>query len=262
MKRLTGMLLAAALLAGFGAGRAEAQTTAQIINKGTIRIGVLVDLPPYGSLDANQKPAGFDIDVANLLGKYLGVKVDLVQLSGPNRIPYLMTNKVDLLVGTFGITPERAKTVLFSIPYSAISNVVFAKKSANISSIADLKGKTVGVPRAAVQDVLLTNALGSSANIRRFDDDASTYQALLTGQVDAIAETGITGDALFAKNPGANIVEKFTLLDQPNGITMRPDQWNLHQWVDTFVYYIKQDGELGAIYQKWFHKPLPPLPTF
>jgi len=240
----------------------KAQTVDEIISRGTINIGVLVDLPPYGILNAQQEPDGYDIEVAKLLGKYLGVKVNLVQLTSPNRIPFLVTNKVDLIVATFGVTPERAKQVLFSIHSSAIENVVFGPKDKPIKSVADLKGLRVGVPRGTVQDVILTSALGNDVKMARFDDDPSTYQALLTGQVDAIAETGLTGDEFYAKNPGPGIERKFTLLQQPNGITMRKDQWNLHQWVNTFVYFVKNNGELNAIHEKWFHKPLPNLPTF
>ena len=79
----------------------------------------------------------------------------------------------------------------------------------------------------------------------RFDDTPSTYQALLTGQVDAMAETGITFDSVMKQNPDAPIEKKFILLRQPNGITMRADQFNLHRWVNTFVYYTKNNGELG-----------------
>ena len=257
-------LLAGALLVIAVAGHrpARAQTVDEIVSRGTINIGVLVDLPPYGLLNDKQEPDGYDIEVAKLIGSYMGVKVNLVQLTSPNRIPFLLTNKVDLIVATFGITPERAKTVMFSIPYSAIENVVFGIKGKAIGKIDDLKGLRVGVPRGAVQDVLLTKALGSSAKISRFDDDPSTYQALLAGQVDAVAETGLTGDAFYAQHPEGNVERKFILLQQPNGITMRKDQWNLHQWVNTFVYFTKNDGELNALYEKWFKKPMPVLPTF
>ena len=254
-------MLAIPLLTGI-ARPVAAQTVDEIVSRGTINIGVLVDLPPYGILNDKQEPDGFDIDVAKALAKYMGVKLNLVPLTSPNRIPFLVTNKVDLIVATFGITPERAKSVMFSIPYSAIDNVVFAKKDANLKSIEDLKGKRIGVPRGTVQDVLLSNALGSNARVMRFDDDPSTYQALIAGQVDAIAETGLTGDQFYAANPSANIGRQFMLLRQPNGITMRKDQWNLHQWVNTFVYYIKVNGELDGYYRKWFHEPLPVLPVY
>ena len=180
---------------------ARAQTVDEIVSRGSINIGVLVDLPPYGLLNDKQEPDGYDIEVAKLIGSYMGVKVNLVTLTSPNRIPFLVTNKVDLIVATFGITPERAKQVMFSIPYSAIENVVFAAKDKQIKSLDDLKGLRVGVPRGTVQDVLLTKRFGNTVKISRFDDDPSTYQSLIAGQVDAVAETGLTGDEFYAKNP-------------------------------------------------------------
>ena len=255
--------LAAAALAWLGlaaAPPASAQTVDEIISRGTINIGVLVDIPPYASLNEKQEPDGYDADVAKLLGRYLGVKVNLVQLTAANRIPFLVTNKVDILVATFGITPERAKQVLFSNPYSAIENVVFSKKGTAITKLADLKGKRVGVPRGGVQDVILTQAFGRDITVVRFDDSPSVYQAMLTGQVDAIAETGLTGDKIFSENPSAEVERKFVLLQQPNGITMRKDQWNLRQWLNTFLYFTKNNGELNALHEKWFGKALPALP--
>ena len=265
MRTLRYLLLAiGAVAAGllFGAPRAGAQTVDEITTRGTINIGVLADLPPYALLNDKQELDGYDIEVARLLGKYLGVKVNLVQVTASNRIPFLVTGKVDLIVATFGITPERAKQVMFSIPYSAIENTVYGPKDKVVARIEDLKGLRVGVPRGTVQDVILSGALGTSARMMRFDDTPSTYQALLTGQVDAMAETGITFDAVMRQNPGANIEKKFVLLRQPNGITMRANQFNLHRWVNTFVYYVKNNGELDALHRKWFGVALPDLPVF
>lgn len=245
-----------------GAARAHAQTIDEIVSKGTINIGVLADLPPYALLNDKQEPDGYDIDVAKLLAKYMGVKANLVQVTASNRIPFLVSNKVDLIVATFGITPERAKQVMFSIPYSAIENTVYGPKGKDIAKIDDLKGLRVGVPRGSVQDVILSGNLGTSARMMRFDDTPSTYQAMLTGQVDAMAETGLTFDGVMKANPDAPIEKKFVLLRQPNGITMRQNQFNLHRWVNTFVYYIKNNGELTALHQKWFGTPLPELPVF
>ena len=263
--RISHVIIAlAALVIGFllGLPHARAQTVDEITSRGTVNIGVLIDLPPYALLNDKQEPDGYDIEVAKLLAKYMGVKANLVQLTAPNRIPFLVTNKVDLIVATFGITPERAKQVMFSIPYSAIENTVYGPKDKAISKIDDLKGLRVGVPRGTVQDVILTGALGSRARQMRFDDTPSTYQALLTGQVDAMAETGLTFDGVMKQNPGANIDKKFLLLRQPNGITMRANQFNLHQWVNTFVYYVKNNGELDALHRKWFGTPFPDLPVF
>ena len=267
MRRLTfrHLLMAVAAVAvgiALGSSRVRAQTVDEIVSRGTINIGVLIDLPPYGLLNDKQEPDGYDIEVARLLGKYMGVKVNLMQVTASNRLPFLVTNKVDLIVATFGITPERAKQVMFSIPYSAIENTVYGPKGKEITKIEDLKGLRVGVPRGTVQDVILSGVLGTSARMMRFDDTPSTYQALLTGQVDAMAETGITFDGVMKQNPGADIAKKFILLRQPNGITMRANQFNLHQWVNTFVYYVKNNGELDVLHRKWFGSPFPELPVF
>ncbi len=96
----------------------------------------------------------------------------------------------------------------------------------------------------------------------RFDDDATTAQALLSGQIDAIGVNTITGKQIQTMNPGAGYETKFTLRHQPNGITLRRGQTDLHQWVNTFVYFIKNNGELDAICQKWLGVPLPELPVF
>ena len=99
---------ATAALAALGLGAAltafaplaSAQSVADIKKKGEITIGMLVDFPPYGTTNAQNQPDGYDADVARLLAKDLGVKLNLVPVTGPNRIPFLLTNKVDLLVAS------------------------------------------------------------------------------------------------------------------------------------------------------------------
>lgn len=243
-------------------GAAPAQTVDEIVARGSINIGVLIDVPPFGSLNGNQEPDGYDADVARLLGKYLGVKVNLVPVTSPNRIPFLLTNKVDIVIATFGITPERARAVMFSIPYSSIPSTVFASQDKKITKIDDLRGLRVGVTRGTTQDVLISGALGAAVRMVRFDDDASTYQAMLSGQVDALAHNGFVGRQYFGQNAALRIEPKFELPAQPNGMTMRANQWNLHQWVNTFVFFVKNNGELNAISEKWLKIPLGELPVF
>ena len=143
---------AGSLAAGLGAAMlttaapfAAADTLSDIKKKGEINVGLLVDFPPYGTTNAQNQPDGYDADVARLLGKNLGVKVNLVPVTGPNRIPYLLTGKVDALVASLAITPERAKQVTFSKPYSAATIVLYGSKKANIKGAADLKNVRVGV---------------------------------------------------------------------------------------------------------------------
>jgi polar amino acid transport system substrate-binding protein len=238
---------------------ASAQTVAEIKKKGEITIGMLVDFPPYGTTNAQNQPDGYDADVAKLLGKDWGVKVNLLPVTGPNRIPFLLTNKVDLLVASLAITPERAKQVQFSTPYAAATIVLYGKTGTPIKSAADLKGLRVGVARASTQDVAVTKAAPEGTEIRRFDDDASGMQALISGQVDAIG-CSVTVAAQIAKRVPPNTFEnKFTLVQQAMGIVMRPGQDDLTKAVNEFVAKNTANGELNKLYRKWLETDLPKL---
>ena len=238
---------------------AMAQTAEDIKKKGEITIGMLVDFPPYGTMSASNQPDGYDADVAKLLAKDLGVKVNIVPVTGPNRIPFLLTNKVDVLVASLAITPERAKQVEFSQPYAAATIVLYGKTGATIKNAGDLKGVRVGVARASTQDVAVTKAAPQGTEIRRFDDDASAMQALMSGQVDAIG-CSVTVAAQIAKRVPANTYEnKFNLLQQAMGIAMRPGQDDLHKAVNEFVARNSANGELNKLYQKWLGVDLPKL---
>jgi len=241
----------------FGAVQAQAQSLADIQKKGEVTIGMLVDFPPYGTTNAQNQPDGYDADVAKLIAKDWGVKANIVPVTGPNRIPFLLTNKVDLLVASLAVTPERAKQVTFSQPYAAATIVLYAKKDLPIKAAGDLKGHRVGVARASTQDVVVTASAPEGTEIRRFDDDASAMQALMSGQVDAIG-CSVTVAAQIAKRvPAGTFENKFTLKQQDMGIAMRPGQDDLVKNVNAFVQKNTANGELNKLYQKWLGADLP-----
>lgn len=255
----TAALACSTLLAAW-APSALAQTTDEIKKKGEITVGLLVDFPPYGTVDASNKPDGYDADVARLLAKDLGVKLNLVPVTGPNRIPFLLTNKVDVLVASLAVTPERAKQVQFSRPYSAATIVLYGDKKKTIKVPADLKGVRVAVARASTQDTALTAMAPEGTEIRRFDDDASAMQALLSGQVDAIG-CSTTVAAQIAKRAGDAYENKLVLKQQLMAVAMRLEQNDLQKTVNGFVAKNTANGELNKLYQKWLSADLPNLPA-
>jgi polar amino acid transport system substrate-binding protein len=263
-RRPLGLLGAAgAVLATIGAAApAEAQSIDDLLTKKKLQVGILVDLPPFGLATGTNKYEGYDVDVATLMAKYLGVDLELVAVTGPNRIPYLLTSKVDVLVATFGITPERARQCMFSIPYSSIDIEVLAPKTTKIATVADLKALKVGVARASTQDTAISAIAPAGTQIMRFDDDSTTAQAILSRQIDVIGVNNITAKQIMDMNPAADYEVKMVLRHQPNGITLRRGQSDLLQWVNTFIYFIKNNGELDGICRKWLGAPLPELPVF
>ena len=243
---------------------AEAQTVSEIIKRGKVRIGVLIGAPPYGSIDAEGKPVGYDEDVAALVAKYMGVPIEMVPLTPPSRIPALESGKVDFLVATLAPTAERAKAVMFTIPYSTFQMGIWSTRGQPIKAWADLKGKRVGVNRgSSVEGELTKREKELNLSISRFEDDSTTMQALFTGQVEAIAGPDAQAlAAIKARGDGVDCEQKFVFAQQPNSMTVRKDAFELHQYLNNVIYIMKLNGELNEISQKWVGVPLPPLPTF
>jgi polar amino acid transport system substrate-binding protein len=262
-RRLALALLPAIGLAAGAVSAAKAQTPDEIIKRGKVVIAVDTTVPPYGSLDSSNQPSGIDIDVANAIGKQLKVPVEFVTVNSPGRIPALLSNRVDMVIAIFSITPERALQVSFSIPYAGQSAVLIAPKSVNIKGPDDLKNMKVGVTRGALEDGALTALNIPGIQILRFDDGPSTVQAMLSGQIDAMGG-GDYGEIYLRKGAkGEEYEQKFPLRAAHFGIGIRRGNPELLQWLNTFVYSIKNSGELDAISRK--HRggaPMIPLPVF
>lgn len=213
---------------------------------------MLVDFPPFGVMNAENKPDGYDADVAKLLAKDLGVELVILPITGPNRIPYLLSGQVDALVASLGITPERAERVAFSDPYAGIAIGVYGDVGVDLSGPEKLSGHAIGVTRASTQDTAVT----AVARIQRFDDDASAVQALLAGQVEAIGASNIISSQIETMAPGRFEV-KFPLSQQVQGIAVRPGQDAFLAEINAVVEKAKADGSLNAIHEKWLGTPLP-----
>ncbi|TPE49533.1 transporter substrate-binding domain-containing protein [Amaricoccus solimangrovi] len=233
-----------------------AATPDEIKSKGSVNVGMLVDFPPFGIMDASGKPDGYDADVAKLLADDLGVTLNIVPVTGPNRIPYLLSGQVDLLVASLGITPERAERVDFSEPYAGIAIAVYGLTDVDLSAPEKLAGHTIGVTRASTQDSAVTAVAPDGATIQRFDDDASAVQALLSGQVEAIGVSNIIINQIEQVAPGRFDV-KFDLSQQKQGIAVPPGSDALLAEINAFLEKIKADGKLNEIHEKWLGSPLP-----
>jgi len=264
MMGLKQSLVAAAVAMGFAmtGTAAQADALADILQRGKILIAVDLGNPPFSVSNANHEPEGADVDVAQLMAKDLGVKIEIVPVTGPNRIPFLQTGKADVVVSSFSYTPERARTVAFSNPYGALKVSVWAPKSVVIKSVADLKGKRIGVTRGNIQDTEVTALAPEGTVIVRFDNDSTVAAALIAGQVDAMGGADHLEAAVAARNPDKQLESKFVIRVSYYSIGMRHSELNLLHWINTWIDFNKNNGTLGAIYKKWMGSDLPPLSTF
>ena len=243
-------LLAASVLA-------HADALDDIRKAGLLKVAVPQDFPPFGSVNVDMKPLGYDIDTAELIAKELGVKVELVPVTSANRIPYLTTRKVDLVISSLGRNPERDKVIDFSAAYAPFYNGVFGPASQKVAKADDLAGKTIGVTRGAVEDIELAKIAPASASIKRYDDNNGTISAFLSGQVELVATGNVVAAAILAKNPPKRPEVKFLIKDSPCYIGLNKGEPKLLEAVNAAIAKSKKDGRLDAVAVKWLGTGLP-----
>lgn len=114
------------------------RTLDEIKESGTINIGVFSDKSPFGYVDENGEYAGYDVYFAERIGQDLGVDINYVSTEAANRIEYLQTGKVDIILANFTVTDERAQEVDFALPYMNVALGVISPSDAVVESLDDL----------------------------------------------------------------------------------------------------------------------------
>ena len=247
--------LAAATLATGTAAHADA--LANIQKAGVVRVAIPQDFPPFGSLGTDLKLQGYDIDMANLVAKELGVKVELVPVTSTNRIPFLTTGKADVVISSLGKNAERAKVIDFSQAYAPFPKSVYGPKDVAIKAPADLAGKTIGVTRGSTEDLALTAVAPPSASIKRYEDNNATAQSYLTGQVQLVTLGNIVANAVNERTRLRQLDMKFAVEDTPCYIGVAKGEPALLARLDEIIAKAKSDGRLNDMSQRWIKMPLP-----
>jgi polar amino acid transport system substrate-binding protein len=256
--------IAALLLSAIAVAQpASAESTLdKIIKAKRIRVAIDIGNPPFGILNKDNEPDGSDVAVARALAKDLGAEIEWIQVPSTGRIPALVTGRADVTIASISVTPERAKTVMYCNPNGALSIVIFGPKSTNIKTPADLVGKRIGITRATLEEATVPKMAPQGTNIVWFDEIGATIQSLLSGQVDAVAMSSFAGKTVADGNPDKQIENKLLVTTAFYGPIVRQNDFELRQWINTWLFVNGLNGNLAAIYKKYTGLDLPPLPTF
>lgn len=249
--------LAAACSATTGA---FAQSVDEIIKKGELVVGIDLTNAPWGFLDEKQEPAGFDPAFAKIVADKMGVKLKIERVTGPTRIPFLLSGRADVIISTLSITSERAKQVWYTTPYAPIPLIMIAAKDKPYKSWADLKGVRVAVVRGSPMDIAATKN-SPDATMMRFDDDAGAQQAVLTGQADMLGGASLVPAMLNKIKPGSDFEQKILVQDLFLGMAVRKGSSDLLQYLNTIVFLVKGSGELDALFREKHGLPVGALPV-
>lgn len=239
-----------------GSSLAMADVLDDVGKAGVVKVGIFEDFPPFASLGADMQIQGYDVDMANLVAKALGVKAELVGINGQNRIPFLTEGKVDMLL-SIGFSDERAEVVDFTAPYAPYYIVVLGPREIEVKGPEDLKGKTIAVNKGTLEDTEATKVAPEGADIQRYNDYSGVISAFLSGQAQLMVVGNDVGATIFAQNPAILPEEKFHLLTSPSNMAVKKGEAGLQQQLNDVLAGMRKDGSLNELSLKWLKQPLP-----
>ena len=205
------LTVAASLLAGCGAKTTEPDASAdkgafrtleEIKSSGTINIGVFSDKSPFGYVDENGDYQGYDVYFGNRIGEDLGVKINYVSTEAANRIEYLQTGKVDIILANFTVTPERAQEVDFALPYMNVALGVVSPEDAVITSLDEIGAddQVIVISGTTAETYLEKN--NPEIKLQKYDAYAEAKTAFENGNGVAWANDNTEVIAFSIENPG------------------------------------------------------------
>ena len=269
LRPIKAAIVAAAALA-FATPAMAQDTLKKIKETGTITIGHRDASIPFSYYDDQQKPVGYSMDICARIVEEVkkavgnpGLKVNYQLVTSANRIPLMANGTIDLECGSTTNNIDRQKQVAFTNTHFITANRWVAKKSANLNSLADLKGKTI-VSTAGTTNIKQMTELNNEKNLGMSIISANghpeAFQMVETGRAVAFSMDDILLYSLAAqsRNPGEWAISKEATSVEPYGIMLRRDDPAFKKVVDASTANLFKSGQINAIYDKWFLKPIPP----
>ncbi len=255
------LLTAAFVTSAVVPARADDGSLAAVKKRGTIRIGVKGDAPPFGSLNPlTNTLQGFDVDLAHAIAKHIfgdANKVDLVIVKSDNRIPLVQNGDIDMFLATATINAERMKQIDFSNVYYKAGQSLLVKKGSAIKSYHDLGGKTVCSLQGSTPEKTIRK-LVPIANVVTFETYTDCLQGLRGGRVDAVTTDNVLLYGFEAQDPNNLEVVGGTFTYEAYGAGFKLGATSLEAAVNDALADLKKSGEYARIHMMWLKKPVPP----
>lgn len=258
---LLAVLLMLFPMLGPGSLRAEPPTPpadsalAEILRRGELRVGLEAGYIPFEMRDRDGAIIGFDVDMARLMARELGVQLRLVNTQWDGIIPSLLTDKFDVLMSGMTITPERASSVDFAEPYITIGQtlLIHPRHQGRLSRYSDFNDPAyvVATKLGTTGDIAAREYL-PKAQIKAFETEADAAIELRNGRADAFVYDLPYNVVYAARHPDAvvHLAEPFTT--EGLGWAIRKNDPALLAWLNGFLETTRQNGTYEALQRKWF----------
>ncbi len=235
-----------------GCSKGGDDSLARVKKAGVIRNGVNAEFMPFEYVDGD-KIVGFDIDLADEIGKVLGVTVETHDFSFDGLIPALQARKVDMCLSALTITPDRAEKVDFSNPYFTATLVIVVREDEEgITDLNSLVGKKVGVQLGTTGDLVASEVEG--VNVVQFQQLATPFIELKNGNVDAVIIDKPYAKLYTERNPGFKFAGP-EFHSEDYGICVPKGDKELLDAINQALERIKSSGKYDELYRKWFDVP-------
>jgi polar amino acid transport system substrate-binding protein len=245
---------------------AGAASLDEILKAGELRVGVNATLPPRAMYNDQNAITGFEPELAAEIAKKLGVKLTLVQVGSPDRIPFVASNRIDIVMGAMSRTSERAKVIDFTVPVHAENYGIVTREDTGITGMADLNREDVTLVevRGTVM-VTVLQRLAPKAHMLLLDNYDDRDRAIAQGRAMASVDGIDTAQFRLTQHFAAT---KWKLIAVPElGITwdclgVAKGNFTLRDYLNIALYELHTDGTVAALWLKWFGRPMDtPVPV-
>lgn len=242
----------AVLLALLAVGPVQAGQLQEILSRGELRAGIALGGEPIGFRNDRGEPTGYDVDVARLLAERLGVRLEVVEVTGANRIPMLQSGQIDVIIANITATLERAKAIDFTMPYLRAGVKVLVQRSANVKGIEDLNGRKVVVGRGGTGEQVIKR-LAPKAVLVYVDSYAPEGILLMRqGRADAALEDNSLIDYTAKQYPDRLIALPQLHTSDAICFGVRKGDPDFLRWLDMFISEYVRTGLYQEYYRKWW----------
>ncbi len=216
-------------------------TVTAIKKRGQLRIAVFGDLPPYGWVNKDGKRVGYDVELGRRMAKDLGVKPKFIQLNANNRVDTLNSNKADIVLANFTVTPERKQVISFAKPYMKVSVGVISPKNKKITKLSQLKGKELIVNKGTTAENYFTSKQ-KGISLLKFDSKTQQFNALKNNRAAALADDNSYLYAWVKKNPKYTVGIKSVGPQQYIAPAVKKGNTSLLNWSNKEITKLNQEG--------------------
>ncbi|MFK3972883.1 transporter substrate-binding domain-containing protein [Pseudomonas sp. NPDC087358] len=251
-------LLAIGLLAGVAASAQAESSLSAIKARDKLVVGVFSDKPPFGFVNEKGDYVGFDTDLGRRFAKDLlgdEKKIEFVVVEPASRIPFLQSDKVDLILANMTVTPERAQVVDFTHPNLRVAVQALVPENSAVKSLDDLASKTTIVTTGTTADIWLTKN-HPDWKLLKFEKNSESLQALANGRGDAYAQDNLVLFSWAKQNPGYRVLAQKLGDEAPIAPAVKKGNLELRDWVNSELASLGQDKYLLKLYDQYVRSQL------